>query len=521
MIKQFRGRLLSGVILMSILPIVPGWGNSTSSTHIQPLYAKVSSPTSHTQVFFQSTHQPKVALTLHPDPTVMKAMPNLNPPNEMVIVYLPVYPGAKPVAPVSNIGDMGTPMDADLVDGSLYYASNDSAQQIQSWYTEQFQKLGYQVNGWGQSSDHGKTITSYVDFSKIGMSGDPTQSPNIGLGFQTVKQSGQTIFKLKVTYIVTPTRPKISYIPTNISKFVLINGSKSKTITNSAWISQVIRQINQLQMTTPGITSVPAVANGVNETVTAKFYANNGSVMDVEFLLPTSVVRIAKVTLNDSIILEQEIQAIFNESSSSSENQSQQQSSTTVNPQPIWTPIHNVVLAKSTVPGKSGDQLELIDISGKYAKNPIVGPFQGNNWTGQFQLRLVNSTRKVVSKLNLPSDPKLPENVYGIFSRQFQFNFADYNGDGYPDFALGQYHDGNGFIYQLFTVEPSGIKRLPTHPSWIYSDDMSYSPLFKKVKSNAFQITYFDNAITKWTQVTYTWEDGKFVMTGDSVDHKL
>ncbi len=515
MIKRFRGRLLSGVVMMSMFPIVPGWGNSTSSIPIQSLHAKVSKPTSPTQVFFKSIHQPKVDLTLHPDSFVMKVMPNSKPPSETVIVYLPVYPGAKPVAPVSNIGDMGTPMDADLVDGSLYYASNDSAQQIQSWYTEQFQKLGYQVNGWGQSRDHGKTITNYVDFSKIGMSGDPTQSPNISLGFQTAKQNGQTEFKLKVTYIVTPTRPKTSYIPSNISKVVLTNGSMTKTITNSVWISQVIGQINQLQMTTPGITNVPAVANGVNETVTAKFYANNDSMMDVDFLLPTSIVRIGNVTLNDSIRLEQKIQAILNENFSSSENQSHQQSSTTVNPQPIWTPIHNVVLAKSTVPSKSGDQLELIDVNGKYAKNPNFGSLQGNNWTGQFQLRLVERTGKVISKLNLPSNPKLPENVYGIFSRHFQFNFADYNGDGYPDFTLGQYHDGNGFIYQLFTIEPSGIKRLPMNPSWIYTDDMSYSPLFKKLKSNAFQITYYDNATTKRTQVTYIWKNGGFVVKRD------
>jgi hypothetical protein len=506
---------------MSILPIVPGWGNSTSSTHIQTLYAKVSSPTSHTQVFFQNIHHTKIALSLHPDPIVMNAMPNSKPSSETVIVYLPVYPDAKSTAPVSNIGDMGTSMDADLVDGSLYFTSKDSAQQIQSWYTAQFRKLGFQVDGWGQSSDHGKMITSDVEFAKIGMPGEPTQLPDISLGFLTAKQNSQTVFKLKVTYIVTPTRPKNSYIPTNITKVVLVNGSKSKTITNTAWISQVIGQINQLQMTTPGITNVPAVANGVNDTVTAKFYANDGSVMDVDFLLPTSVVRIGKVTLNDSISLEQEIQANFNEGSSSSVNQSQQQSSSTVYPQPIWMSIHNVVLAKSTVPGKSGDQLELIDISGKYAKNPIVGPFQGDNWTGQFQLRLVGATGKVISKLNLPSNLKLPENVYGVFSRRFQFHFADYNGDGYPDFTLGQYHDGNGFIYQLFTIEPSGIKRLPTSPSWIYTDNMSYSPLFKKIKSNAFQITYFDNAKVEWFRVTYTWKDGKFVMTGDSVDHKL
>ena len=472
--KPIRRWYMSGMILSTVFPSLLGSITIASVTDLQSLYAKVSSPTSHIQVFFQNIHQPKVALSLHPDPLVMKAMPNITPPSETVIVYLPLYPEAKPIAPVSNIGDMGTPMDADLVDESLYYASNDSAKQIQSWYTAQFRKLGFQVDGWGQSSDHGKTITSDVEFAKKGMPGEPTQVPDISLGFLTAKQNGKTIFKLKAAYIITPTRSKNSYIPTNSKKVVLMNGSQSKTITNITWISQVIGQINQLQMTTPGITSVPAVTNGVNETVTAKFYENNGAVMSVDFQLPTSAVRIGNVTLNDSIMLEKEIQAIFNEGSSSSENQSQQQSSTTVNPQPNWTLIHNVVLAKSKIPGNSGDQLELIDISGKYAKNPIIGSFQGNNWTGQFQLRLVNSTRKVVSKLNLPSNPKLPENVYGIFSRHFKFSFADYNGDGYSDFTLGQYHDGNGYIYQIFTIEPSGIKRLQTNPTWIYTNDMSY-----------------------------------------------
>lgn len=37
--------------------------------------------------------------------------------------------------------------------------------------------------------------------------------------------------------------------------------------------------------------------------------------------------------------------------------------------------------------------------------------------------------------------------------------FADYNGDGRPDFNLGRYGGCNGWRYELFTVEPSGRVR--------------------------------------------------------------
>lgn len=91
---------------------------------------------------------------------------------------------------------------------------------------------------------------------------------------------------------------------------------------------------------------------------------------------------------------------------------------TTSNAQPRWTPVENVVLAKSTVPGYSGQQLELMDVKGRYADNPIVGPLQGKNWTGRFQLRLLGATGNVVSTLNLPSQQ------FTLFMSKFQFHFC-------------------------------------------------------------------------------------------------
>ncbi|OFW75646.1 MAG: hypothetical protein A2201_12145 [Alicyclobacillus sp. RIFOXYA1_FULL_53_8] len=179
----------------------------------------------------------------------------------------------------------------------------------------------------------------------------------------------------------------------------------------------------------------------------------------------------------------------------------------TINPQPKWIPIPNVVLARSPVPGQSGEQLELVDVKGNFAKNPIVGPFQGNNWTGQFQLWLVDPLGRIVSKLSLPP------NQYTLFMRNFQFHFADYNGDGHPDFTIGQRADSNGYWYQLFTIKSNELSRLPTPSSELFVSDFTYSPLLQRVQPNGFALKYYANSQAKWFKATYSWEGTKFIQS--------
>lgn len=176
-----------------------------------------------------------------------------------------------------------------------------------------------------------------------------------------------------------------------------------------------------------------------------------------------------------------------------------------INPQPKWIPITNVVLARSPVPGQSGEQLKLVDVKGTFAKNPIVGPFQGNNWTGQFQLWLVDPFGRIVSKLSLPP------NQYTLFMRNFQFHFADYNGDGRPDFTIGQRADSNGYWYQLFTIKSNEVFQLPTPSSELFVADSTYSPLLQRIKPNGFALKYYDNSQGKWFKATYSWGGTKFI----------
>lgn len=172
-------------------------------------------------------------------------------------------------------------------------------------------------------------------------------------------------------------------------------------------------------------------------------------------------------------------------------------------------PVHHEVLTDTVIPGTSGNRLQLIDVNGQYTFDPNPGGYQGKNWTGDFQLMLLNKQGKTISKLDLSSKINA-SSFYEQFSRKFSFHFADYNGDGDPDAALGQYASSNGYVYKLFSVKNGTIQPLPLPHGMIFSIDRSYSPLFKKIKSNAFQVTYYDNTVASSFQKTYTWNNDKF-----------
>ncbi len=304
--------MIIGVALNAL--ILAGCG---AAQKIGPDGGQPVSPSNQPVTFFQNALTPSVKMTLDPDPIVAgvaQQIPHVTPPTKAVIVYLPVYPGATSTKPVTAIGDMGTPMDGDLVDGTLYFKSRDSQVQIKAWYTQQLKKLGYTLGGQGQSGNFGKMTSVYYDFTKGDPPGNPTKAPDINLGFLAQKQDGETIFKLKTSYIVTPTRPKDSYLPNDIVKVVLTNGKSSKTITDKTWITNVVQMMNELQVSTPGMSSGgPSATPGTTTNIAAKFYRENGSEANVKFSLLSWTVTIGNVMLNcgTSPTLEKTMESVF------------------------------------------------------------------------------------------------------------------------------------------------------------------------------------------------------------------
>lgn len=273
------------------------------------------SPANRPITFFAHTSSADAKLTLSPDPWIEQQFPSVTPPKTPVIVYVPVYPGATPAKPVTTIGDMGTPLDADLVVGTLYFQSTSSQTQIKQWYTQQFQGLGYTMGGQGQGDKFGNPITDYFSFTKNSPPGNPTQTPDIDLGFLMQRQNGKTVFKLKAYYIVVPPRPKNSYLPTDIVKVVLTDGKVKKTITDKKWIENVVQAMNRLQVATPGRGSGAAVTPGTITTVTARFYSHQGSIINARFSLLAATVQLgtSDVQLNTgtSPTLEKNIESIL------------------------------------------------------------------------------------------------------------------------------------------------------------------------------------------------------------------
>ncbi len=263
----------------------------------QPSNKVPVSASSLTVTFFANVPKPNVELTLRPDPFVMREMPNVTPPNTQVEVYLPTYPGSTSTTPVSGIGDMGTSMDGDLVDGTVYFKSKDSQARIKAWYTQRLRKLGYTITGQGTLADHGKTTSAYFDFTKNGQPGDPARNPDINLGFLSQNQSGETVFKLKASYIVTPPRPKDSYLPTDIIKVVLKKGKITKTITDKKWIADIVRMINTLQVSTPGMSGGSTATNDVSTKIHAAFYEGNNSVINVTYSILSATITIGNTNV--------------------------------------------------------------------------------------------------------------------------------------------------------------------------------------------------------------------------------
>ena len=168
-------------------------------------------------------------------------------------------------------------------------------------------------------------------------------------------------------------------------------------------------------------------------------------------------------------------------------------------------PVRDVVLASTTLPGHGGQILELVDARGHFLHNRVVGPFQGDNWTGSFQLRVISAGGQTISALTLPRQE------FTLFMRRFRFSFADYSGDGSTEFALGQYRSSNVSGYVIFALEPHGLRRLPVSGGEVLAEpNLGYSPAFPLAGRGAFTSTYYDNAATTWYKVTYRWTGRKF-----------
>ncbi|WP_336773356.1 metal-dependent hydrolase [Paenibacillus sp. MMO-58] len=150
-------------------------------------------------------------------------------------------------------------------------------------------------------------------------------------------------------------------------------------------------------------------------------------------------------------------------------------------------------------------------VNGTYSEDWSPGPFMGPNWSGEFHLVLRDDIGNELNRVALNdfyTDPLL-------FNSTFDLSFDDYNGDGNPDFTIGQYGTSNGNYYKLFTLTGSDeFKELDAggrDGMFISADDSMYSTHLHKIDDSSFQTTYYDNSTGHYVKNTFTWSGEGFV----------
>lgn len=149
-------------------------------------------------------------------------------------------------------------------------------------------------------------------------------------------------------------------------------------------------------------------------------------------------------------------------------------------------------------------------VKGSYFYDEMPGPNHGNNWVGDYQIRVYKDeydleTFSDCEPITIIEDEKM------LFANEFSLVFDDYNNDGYPEFTLGQYGSSNSFLYALFSIDSKGeILKIDTN-GYIDINQNEYSIQLDKTSADSFRATSYNNSIAEYENIIYEWHTDQFV----------
>lgn len=182
-------------------------------------------------------------------------------------------------------------------------------------------------------------------------------------------------------------------------------------------------------------------------------------------------------------------------------------------------PVANMTIAQGNTGLGDGSAatVKLVMTQGTYltqAAGEQGGGYGPENWTGRCELQ-VWKNGKQLSASTITGEPGNDNLLFN--STGFPLRFDDYNGDGAPDFTVGQWLSSNLNAYTLYTVEETGAIR-PLFPtleilSTDGKSDGPYSAQFVRT-AKGFSVSVYDNTSGESHQVDYLWspESGQFVL---------
>lgn len=94
----------------------------------------------------------------------------------------------------------------------------------------------------------------------------------------------------------------------------------------------------------------------------------------------------------------------------------------------------------------------------------------------------------------------------GFTAGRWRIASADYNGDGRPDFNLGQYASCNGWQYSVFSVTDDGrvVKLRVEHDAMVRASDDANSTKRLEPVTGGFRATWYDNTRGN-VETLYCW----------------
>lgn len=151
--------------------------------------------------------------------------------------------------------------------------------------------------------------------------------------------------------------------------------------------------------------------------------------------------------------------------------------------------------------------LQITLMNGSYYKPPEDmhgGGIYPENYQGSYYARVFGE--KGVEESLLYSDPIFVEGVEMNFpAGVFPIYFDDYNGDGDPDFTLGQYGSSSMNQFRLFTIRQDGrVEQLPWEVGAIATQD--FSVLLEKPAPGEITLPGYHNGYGAYLVYTLRWD---------------
>lgn len=172
-----------------------------------------------------------------------------------------------------------------------------------------------------------------------------------------------------------------------------------------------------------------------------------------------------------------------------------------------------IVLSHNTVKSAGGNvvYVNIEMTSGQYAFDELPGAFQGNNWSGQYQIRIYEDESEFNNPVYL-APIFIDDSQVMNFKGEFSLVFDDYNQDNNPDFTLGQFLSSNGYAYALFTINETGVVNKLDTDGLLFSSEQDYSIQLEKMPPVSFRTSSYDNRIGETVERIYQWKDTAFIL---------